>query len=268
MLMKVGIAIAVVCSFIVGLSTHSPIPASETVAADKRIRSADDFDLSAPQRAAVFDESGAELLYQNAIRLASENRHEDFFDAIARALDAGACPTRALTDPAFREIRDASTFRKLIAEHARQSIAVIAGTDEPGRRMVITGQIRTRAGKPISVALVYAFHADASGFYNRGTAGDDNPRLYGFARTDAHGRFEFRTIRPAAYFSEADAEQNVRFEVGAPGYKSAFARLGFEDDPEWIGCRSAPSWVRPVKRGSDGIERCVFCVLLDPVRQQ
>jgi protocatechuate 3,4-dioxygenase beta subunit len=76
----------------------------------------------------------------------------------------------------------------------------IAPADEPGTPMVIHGRVIEEDGKtPASSVIVFAYHTDRTGLYDRRDAGPHSWRLRGWARTDAEGRFEFATIRPGAY---------------------------------------------------------------------
>src|SRR5437762_3452934 len=82
------------------------------------------------------------------------------------------------------------------------SSVVIAGKDEPGERLVVTG--RTLDGKkPIAGVSLYVFHTDAKGRYatdtDNPTAGELSPRLHGSLRTDAEGRYGYETTRPGSY---------------------------------------------------------------------
>src|SRR5438270_8301822 len=82
------------------------------------------------------------------------------------------------------------------------SSIVIAGKDEPGERLVVTG--RTLDGKkPIGGVSLYVFHTDAKGRYatdtDNPTVGELHPRLHGSLRTDAGGRYQYETTRPGSY---------------------------------------------------------------------
>jgi protocatechuate 3,4-dioxygenase beta subunit len=111
------------------------------------------------------------------------------------------------------------------------SSVLIAGKDEPGDRLVVTG--RTLDGKkPIAGVSLYVFHTDAKGRYatdtDNPTAGELNPRLHGSLRTDAEGRYQYETIRPGSYNNGAS---HVHYVVKAPGYQPLLLALQFEDDP-------------------------------------
>ncbi|MFN0135523.1 MAG: hypothetical protein ACKVS9_05320 [Phycisphaerae bacterium] len=215
------------------------------------------------ERPRSYDEAAAEPLYRDAVGVAADGNADATLAALARALDVGASPARALTEVSFQPLRCMRGFRELIARHARQSSIVMVAPDEPGPRMVVSGVVRARDGKPIRGALVYAFQTDAAGYYSPGGMDERNPRLFGYARTDEQGRYQLGTIRPGTYHNEPDIDQHIHFELSAPGYKLKHARLGFSDDPVWTGRSSAPSWVRPVDRDTNGTQRCSLDVVLD-----
>jgi protocatechuate 3,4-dioxygenase beta subunit len=69
--------------------------------------------------------------------------------------------------------------------------------------------------KPVAGVTVYAYHADAKGSYNK--PGVKEPRIRGWATTDAQGRFELRTIRPGTY-GIIDGAPHIHFELTGGGY--------------------------------------------------
>lgn len=76
---------------------------------------------------------------------------------------------------------------KYTASPNAPSSVVVAGADEPGERLVVTGRVIDGAN-PVAGASVYVFHTDASGVYAPGLSGPDaelDPRLHGALRTDA-----------------------------------------------------------------------------------
>jgi protocatechuate 3,4-dioxygenase beta subunit len=113
--------------------------------------------------------------------------------------------------------------------NAPSSVA-IAGKDEPGERLVVTG--RTLDGKkPVAGVSLYVFHTDLKGQYAPGMnnrEGEFHPRLHGALRTDAQGRYEYETIRPGSYDNGAS---HVHYIVQAPGYEPLLLVLQFQDDP-------------------------------------
>src|SRR5258706_7619265 len=106
------------------------------------------------------------------------------------------------------------------SEDAPSSV-VIAGKDEPGERLVVTGQ--TLDGKkPVGGVSLYVFHTDAKGRYSTETddnrVGEYNPRLHGSLRTDARGRYQYETIRPGGHGIPLGAAHG-HYVVSAPGYE-------------------------------------------------
>jgi hypothetical protein len=155
----------------------------------------------------------------------------------------------------------------------RPSKVVVAGKDEPGRRLIVTGRV-SDGTTPVTGVSVYVFNTDADGFYAKGMKnleGELNPRLHGVLRTDKDGQFQYETIRPGRYGK--NGASHVHHVLRAPGYKPRLMDLWFDDDlivierrkagqpevPDSIRnssvCRSAPDCVavRPVTRDGNGI---------------
>jgi intradiol ring-cleaving dioxygenase-like protein len=120
------------------------------------------------------------------------------------------------------------------AQRARPSVlsstSRITGRDEPGQPLVVHGQILQSDGKPASNVIVFAYQTDASGVY--APKGDPGApwRLKGWARTDASGRFEFSTIRPAPYPGHS-IPAHIHLTAITDCCGRQFTDLMFEDDP-------------------------------------
>jgi protocatechuate 3,4-dioxygenase beta subunit len=151
------------------------------------------------------------------------------------------------------------------------SKARIAPAEEPGDPLVISGQVFDPAGlHPVPNVVVDAYHTDIKGLYTPSGAARP-PRLRGWARTDAEGRYEFRTIRPAPYPGDGPPA-HVHFHVSGPGLPRQEAEeLVFVGDPKISsemaeGSRRAGRFggVRPLTRGADGVWRCTFDIRLRP----
>ncbi|MBI1796286.1 MAG: hypothetical protein HYR74_04450 [Candidatus Eisenbacteria bacterium] len=154
--------------------------------------------------------------------------------APARRPDAATDP-RAAADP------------HAAAAPADSSILTLAGPDEPGMRMVVTGRVLERDGKtPAARLRVGVYHTDASGRYGvhrtrRSFPPVRDARLSGWLVTTADGRFEVRTVRPGPYpgsrtpahihfiVRERPRRGLLRAIAGGPG-DVAF-ELRFADDP-------------------------------------
>jgi hypothetical protein len=153
------------------------------------------------------------------------------------------------------------------------SVVVIAGQDEPGTRMLVTG--RTLIGdQPVAGVSLYVFHTDTKGNYSSTTfdnkVAELNPRLHGALRTDAQGRYRYETTRPGSY---ENGPAHVHYVVKADGYEPLLVALQFQDDPIVVGrlkfgiplfdplafkngpCQSRPDCVvtQPVTLGANGV---------------
>lgn len=77
---------------------------------------------------------------------------------------------------------------KYVAPRDAPSNTTVAGRDERGDRLIVTGRALDQ-GRPVAGVSIYAFHADADGLYTRdGRNSDENARLFATLR---------RTLRAA-----------------------------------------------------------------------
>lgn len=141
--------------------------------------------------------------------------------------------------------------------------------DEPGQPLMIEGQVFAPDGtKPVEGATVYAYNTDAQGYY-----GVDHkeypPRLYGWMKTDAEGRFDLRTILPGHY-PGMHVPAHVHFTVWGAGYPPQWVEeLRFEGDqyitPEMLAKAKGSgefSSIRPLTRTEDKVLHCRFKIRL------
>jgi protocatechuate 3,4-dioxygenase beta subunit len=151
------------------------------------------------------------------------------------------------------------------------SKARIAPAGEPGEPLVISGQVFDADGlRPAANIVVYAYHTDIKGLYTPSGAARP-PRLRGWARTDAEGRYEFRTIRPAPYPGDGPPA-HVHFYLSGPSQPRQEAEeLVFVGDPKISSGMAERSrragrfgGVRPITRGADGAWHCTFDMRLHP----
>jgi hypothetical protein len=86
----------------------------------------------------------------------------------------------------------------------------LAPDGEPGGKFVMEGVLWSRDDRtPLAGALLFAYHADHSGWYARPGARNAYPRLAGTLRTDARGRFRLVSVLPGMY----DGPSHVHFEL-------------------------------------------------------
>jgi protocatechuate 3,4-dioxygenase beta subunit len=97
----------------------------------------------------------------------------------------------------------------------------MAGTEEPGERMILTGTVRNVDGlTPAADIIVYAYQANSEGLYANGSAESRQSRRHGrlraWARTGPDGRYTFDTIKPAPYPDRSMAA-HIHIMIGEPG---------------------------------------------------
>lgn len=88
-------------------------------------------------------------------------------------------------------------------------------TKEDGDPMIVSGTVYKADGKtPAPNTLIYFYHTDKFGIYGR----DGQPkhgRFRGWMLTDAKGKYEFSSIRPASYPNSTQS-QHVHMTITTP----------------------------------------------------
>lgn len=141
----------------------------------------------------------------------------------------------------------------------------IVSDQEPGEPLIVSGTIYSPDGKqPLPGITLYVYQTDATGRYS--TSGGDNrsTRIHGVMRTNAQGRYEFRTIKPGSYPNSRNPA-HIHAYVSGPEYPEywideyLFADDLFikDDDKRKAGGQGTFSHILSLTRGSDGILRAV-----------
>lgn len=116
------------------------------------------------------------------------------------------------------------------------SVARVAGAEEPGERMILSGTVLRADGRtPASGIVVYLYHTNAKGIYPRRGNETGNARQHGYLRgwlkTDAQGRYRIESIRPGGYPLRRDPA-HIHLVVKEPGKPEYWIdELIFADDP-------------------------------------
>lgn len=112
-------------------------------------------------------------------------------------------------------------------------VSRIAPEGEPGLPLVINGRVYQTDGRtPAAGITVFAYQTDRTGVYDAPGNGPHSWRLKGWAVSDAQGRFQFRTIRPASY-PNASVPQHVHLHLEGPDLPRRWTtELEFDDDPK------------------------------------
>ncbi len=136
---------------------------------------------------------------------------------------------------------------------------VVAGNEEPGERIELSGLVLGYDGRPLADAAVIAYHADAGGLYNPANSPTRVPRLRRVAITNEQGRFIFQSIKPGPY-PQGTEPAHIHLIITAPAHHPRFVDVWFEGDPLITEARrrhtppagSETIIVRPA-RGQDGV---------------
>jgi protocatechuate 3,4-dioxygenase beta subunit len=107
----------------------------------------------------------------------------------------------------------------------------VAARDEPGEPLRITGTIYSPDSvTPARDVMLFLYHTDAHGHYNQPN-NPFNPRIYGWVKSDAKGRYGFVTIKPAPY-PELNTPAHIHVSIFGPGFPEYWADdYWFEGDP-------------------------------------
>jgi protocatechuate 3,4-dioxygenase beta subunit len=116
------------------------------------------------------------------------------------------------------------------------SVLSIAGRNEPGDRLKISGRlVKADGSAPFPGVTIYAYHTDTRGIYPK--KGDEtgihkwHGYLHAWGVSDANGAFEIRSIRPAQYPSR-DIAAHIHLVVKEPkGAVYYINEIQFADDP-------------------------------------
>jgi protocatechuate 3,4-dioxygenase, beta subunit len=141
----------------------------------------------------------------------------------------------------------------------------IGDSNEPGQRLMVSGQVFAPDGiTPVPNVTVYAYQTDSTGHYQNDPK-TRIARLHGWAKTDAHGRFEFRTIRPGQYPGRT-IPAHIHLHIYGGGYPLQWTTdLMFADDPllrpdqvESSTALGKFANVQTLTHAADGSLRCTF----------
>ena len=121
----------------------------------------------------------------------------------------------------------------------------IARSGTPGLPLTVSGTVRDEAARPVEGATVDVWQASPVGLYENQDPNQEDMNLRGRFRTDAQGRFHFRSVRPAGYPVPTDGPCGVllraqrrhpnrpahlHFMVSKPGHKVLISQVYADDD--------------------------------------
>lgn len=117
--------------------------------------------------------------------------------------------------------------------------------NEEGEVLLMSGQVRDAAGHPLAGAIVDVWHANTLGGYSFFDPAQKPYNLRRRIRTDADGRYYFRSVLPSGYSCppEGPTQQylnqlgrhgrrpaHIHFFVTAPGYRKLTTQINIDGD--------------------------------------
>ena len=111
--------------------------------------------------------------------------------------------------------------------------------------IVIHGHVTDTHGKPLPSALIQVWQTSEHGLYDLQERGGEQMDMRGNFRTDAEGRYHFRTVRPKGYSIPMDGPvgelvqrqgrhgmrpSHIHMLIGAEGHRELVTALYFGDD--------------------------------------
>jgi protocatechuate 3,4-dioxygenase beta subunit len=110
----------------------------------------------------------------------------------------------------------------------------IPATTAVGERLVILGTVYTEGCVPLAGATLDVWQTDSNGEYGPGHGTNDMRCCYlmGSLRTDANGRYQLITVKPAHYKGEAvPPPAHIHVEVSHPQAGQMMTEIVFAGDP-------------------------------------
>jgi hydroxyquinol 1,2-dioxygenase len=116
----------------------------------------------------------------------------------------------------------------------------------PGEPLFVNASVCGLDGRPVAGATIDVWQSDEEGYYDVQRPELDGPRARGVLRSDAQGRFSFRSILPVAYPIPTDGPvgqmlvatgrhpwrpAHVHFMIQAPGHETLVTHVFRAGDP-------------------------------------
>lgn len=121
----------------------------------------------------------------------------------------------------------------------------IARGNTQGIPLDVRGVVYDKHGKPLANATVDVWHASPIGLYDNQDDAQENMNLRGRFKTDAHGAYFFKTVRPAGYpvptngpcgdllraqLRHPNRPAHLHFMVSTPGHKVLITQVFADGD--------------------------------------
>jgi protocatechuate 3,4-dioxygenase beta subunit len=141
----------------------------------------------------------------------------------------------------------------------KTALAKKSDRDEP---MIISGTVYRTDGKtPAPGVLIYFYHTDSEGYYGRGGE-SKHGHFQGWMLTDARGRYEFGSIKPAIYPVRKFAA-HVHMTITGKNFREDWIdailfegdRLISAEEREQAGRKGGFNPILKLEKGADGVLR-------------
>jgi protocatechuate 3,4-dioxygenase beta subunit len=159
----------------------------------------------------------------------------------AKLLKGETTISRVLSDTAFLPLHSLTAFREVIKQNAKTENIKLISDIEPGIKITINGLVLDKYGNPMVNKLVYVYQTSSEGWYSDTAAhvllheGDRrHARLFGYFKTDLHGKFEFYSIKPKGY-PNSNLPAHIHIEISLNSGQTFVTELQFDDDPRLVG---------------------------------
>nr|WP_294519302.1 dioxygenase [uncultured Rhodopila sp.] len=154
----------------------------------------------------------------------------------------------ALHDKKARELGSQSSllgpFFREGAPELPPGAQIVANPTAP--EIVVYGKVTDNGGAPLADALIQVWQTSERGLYDLQERNGEGMDMRGVFRTDAEGRYHFRTVRPLGYSIPMDGPvgalvhaqkrhgmrpSHIHCLIGAEGHRELVTALYFADDP-------------------------------------
>src|SRR5690349_21366556 len=136
----------------------------------------------------------------------AQNESVSLNEIESKLKNKSASVSSILSDKNYLSLHPLTPFRELIKKYCTTDPVKITTSAEPGKKIKILATLQDESGKGIANVIVYFYQTDAKGWYAAdkphvgGNSGDQgHARLFGYAKTDASGKFEIHTVKPSGY---------------------------------------------------------------------
>lgn len=190
------------------------------------------------------DEWLAAIRYLTAVGEACTPNRQEFI-LLSDTLGVSALVTLVNTRP--EDATTPSLLGPFFREHAPElPVGSHIAPNDPGEQTLVSGRVLDPSGTPIAGAAIDVWQASSSGLYDIQGPTPEEMDLRARFRTDADGRYRFRTVLPLGYGVPMDGPTgamlraggrqgyrpaHIHFLLSAPGYRELATALYLASDP-------------------------------------